>query len=363
MSKCLRASIYIVLASLYFYGLLLSDGALSITVPRSYIDATISINDDEVLPNEITVLRSLPHLRTINTLHYHKYRTTREREEKAKQSEVGMERNEKVKKVNHHKNENLAKNQNNSTMKDQFSYTTKDGSVTQVTFADLWGPVIFLMAFTLSCRILLAILIYRQSNQNEAVHFTNMGQISRRRTQNRSNFWEIFRTIPIRTRDDRNTIQSRRAHARISFLTIANRLNEQRVANGSQPMSLQALALLFSNRDFTGTDYDELWQVQNENGPAFEDMWQHVGASEEEINRCPVRTLGNDDDLVQTGNCDNDTTLESDERTKCAICLEIFESGDSIRTIPCFHSFHTHCLDPWLRIKAICPICKHHAIG
>lgn len=40
----------------------------------------------------------------------------------------------------------------------------------------------------------------------------------------------------------------------------------------------------------------------------------------------------------------------------CAICLEHFEQGDSVRRLPCKHIFHTCCIDEWLtRCSHICP--------
>lgn len=48
----------------------------------------------------------------------------------------------------------------------------------------------------------------------------------------------------------------------------------------------------------------------------------------------------------------------------CAICLENYEDGDSLTGLPCRHSFHTHCIRPWLSGKsALCPMCKTEAFG
>ena len=46
------------------------------------------------------------------------------------------------------------------------------------------------------------------------------------------------------------------------------------------------------------------------------------------------------------------------ENTECVICLEVFDVGDSITTLPCVHLFHTDCIKSWLKSNNHCPICK-----
>ncbi|CAF1986709.1 BnaC07g16840D [Brassica napus] len=44
----------------------------------------------------------------------------------------------------------------------------------------------------------------------------------------------------------------------------------------------------------------------------------------------------------------------------CAICLEDYRFGDSLRLLPCQHAFHLNCIDSWLtKWGTSCPVCKH----
>lgn len=43
----------------------------------------------------------------------------------------------------------------------------------------------------------------------------------------------------------------------------------------------------------------------------------------------------------------------------CSICLEDYVEGERLRVLPCKHTYHTKCIDPWLtRGKRNCPLCK-----
>mmetsp|Transcript_6338 Transcript_6338/g.11307 ORF Transcript_6338/g.11307 Transcript_6338/m.11307 type:complete len:622 (-) Transcript_6338:71-1936(-) len=54
------------------------------------------------------------------------------------------------------------------------------------------------------------------------------------------------------------------------------------------------------------------------------------------------------------------TTGEDDRAAEdqCCICLVDFESGDSMRKLPCEHQYHADCVDRWIATHDSCPSCR-----
>mmetsp|Transcript_93997 Transcript_93997/g.303593 ORF Transcript_93997/g.303593 Transcript_93997/m.303593 type:complete len:393 (-) Transcript_93997:192-1370(-) len=50
---------------------------------------------------------------------------------------------------------------------------------------------------------------------------------------------------------------------------------------------------------------------------------------------------------------------DSEAGKNCAVCLEVFTTGDQLRILPCLHRFHKRCIDRWLSQSPLCPVCKH----
>ncbi|KAG8202115.1 hypothetical protein JTE90_010476 [Oedothorax gibbosus] len=69
-------------------------------------------------------------------------------------------------------------------------------------------------------------------------------------------------------------------------------------------------------------------------------------AAKKALDKIPVKTVRNDD------------TDHEDEYECCAICIEPFQHGELIRSLPCKHCFHKICIDPWLLEQRSCPMCK-----
>ena len=46
-----------------------------------------------------------------------------------------------------------------------------------------------------------------------------------------------------------------------------------------------------------------------------------------------------------------------DKITECVICMTDIDTGETVRYLPCTHTFHQHCIDTWLMRNLSCPIC------
>merc|ERR1719471_1756885 len=51
------------------------------------------------------------------------------------------------------------------------------------------------------------------------------------------------------------------------------------------------------------------------------------------------------------------------EEDVCSICCETFQDKESLRVLPCQHSFHMACVDKWLARSRLCPLCKANVLS
>lgn len=76
------------------------------------------------------------------------------------------------------------------------------------------------------------------------------------------------------------------------------------------------------------------------------------GADVHEVGRLPTHIVSAED-----------ISIAPAELKDCIICMEEFAEGQEQKTLPCFHRFHTACVDKWLVERGCCPICKHRVDG
>ncbi|KAK2990919.1 hypothetical protein RJ640_028696 [Escallonia rubra] len=99
-----------------------------------------------------------------------------------------------------------------------------------------------------------------------------------------------------------------------------------------------------------------------------EDLTENRGATPESINSLPtykfkIKKIKNGSDSgageggVIAAGTEKERTI-SGEDAVCCICLAKYANNDELRELPCSHFFHKDCVDKWLKINALCPLCK-----
>ncbi|GAB2261696.1 hypothetical protein Droror1_Dr00002693 [Drosera rotundifolia] len=99
-----------------------------------------------------------------------------------------------------------------------------------------------------------------------------------------------------------------------------------------------------------------------------EDLNQTRGATSESISALPTYKFklkkcrnGDGAGAAEFGYVAMGTEKEraiSEEDALCCICLAKYVNNDELRELPCSHLFHKECVDKWLKINALCPLCK-----
>ncbi|KAJ0786472.1 putative transcription factor C2H2 family [Helianthus annuus] len=101
-----------------------------------------------------------------------------------------------------------------------------------------------------------------------------------------------------------------------------------------------------------------------------EDLAQNRGATTESINSLPTykfkKNKNKNDKETNSDACDGGVVAAGTEKERvisgedavCCICLAKYANDDEVRELPCWHIFHTDCVDKWLKINNSCPLCK-----
>lgn len=42
----------------------------------------------------------------------------------------------------------------------------------------------------------------------------------------------------------------------------------------------------------------------------------------------------------------------------CVVCQDDIKSDEEIKVLDCKHEFHKNCINPWIKIRNLCPLCR-----
>jgi hypothetical protein len=90
---------------------------------------------------------------------------------------------------------------------------------------------------------------------------------------------------------------------------------------------------LSSEDDSLGYTYEELLVLEERN--------VRLGMSEEDFAALPTREA-----------------VKEHLQFICHICLDYFDYGNQVSTLPCAHFYHKACIHKWLVQKRTCPTCR-----
>ncbi|KAG0534708.1 hypothetical protein BDA96_04G302800 [Sorghum bicolor] len=72
----------------------------------------------------------------------------------------------------------------------------------------------------------------------------------------------------------------------------------------------------------------------------------YVGASEDDIRQIPKYKF--------------QKMEEPEKQLECCICISAYDDGAKLCELPCGHHFHCICINKWLRINVMCPLCQYN---
>ncbi|KAE9606614.1 hypothetical protein Lal_00026364 [Lupinus albus] len=118
---------------------------------------------------------------------------------------------------------------------------------------------------------------------------------------------------------------------------IASLLSGRLVRERIGPAMLSAVQ---SQMGAVETGFDE---VQN-----IFDIGGSKGLSGDSVEKIPKIKITSDNNIDGSG-----------ERVSCSVCLQDFQLGETVRSLPhCHHMFHLPCIDKWLFGHGSCPLCR-----
>ncbi|CAI9755267.1 unnamed protein product [Fraxinus pennsylvanica] len=56
-------------------------------------------------------------------------------------------------------------------------------------------------------------------------------------------------------------------------------------------------------------------------------------------------------------------SIQDGNNDSCVICRLEYEEGDTLTVLSCKHSYHPECINNWLRINKVCPVCSAEVVS
>lgn len=50
------------------------------------------------------------------------------------------------------------------------------------------------------------------------------------------------------------------------------------------------------------------------------------------------------------------------QNQECIVCIEPLRYGEEVALLPCSHTFHSHCIEPWIAQHLTCPSCNQQVL-
>ncbi|XBI09795.1 hypothetical protein VPH35_137268 [Triticum aestivum] len=117
------------------------------------------------------------------------------------------------------------------------------------------------------------------------------------------------------------------------------------------------------------TDWEEMEHdvEDEEDGDSAQDAWEDVDPDEysyeelvalgevvgTESRGVSANTLASLPLVTYQAEDNQDSNME-----QCVICRVEFEEGESLVALPCKHSYHSDCINQWLQLNKVCPMCS-----
>ncbi|KAL7753567.1 hypothetical protein RI367_001342 [Sorochytrium milnesiophthora] len=54
--------------------------------------------------------------------------------------------------------------------------------------------------------------------------------------------------------------------------------------------------------------------------------------------------------------------IDNPDDCLCTVCLGDYEDNEQLRVLPCGHHYHLDCIDDWMRISRVCPLCQQDIV-